>query len=314
MGILKKEICFLSKDKIYCNRNQGNFNKELILSPYYYWHFEKKLPVTNIKRAKKIIPQILESSLPNKDLKYIIIQKEKNQFEIFVLDILLLKDKLKSLNIPHKLVQNISFSHLEFINSEIQLDNAILVSTGEFASEINIDKAVSTNLPKSDINSVLKSKNKLEYRHSLDGESLTQKSIDFLEANFIALVFIFIFFITSLGIDIYSNKILENKYTDKKQELFSSQKYATHELQLSYIMDNFLELDSKYKSFRNDFKKILGISANQKSYINSIEYEDGQWLLHVKSATKGKADSLLNKTKLKYIKKQKDFFVYEKSK
>ena len=51
MNKLKKEICFLAKDNIY-NTELDSY-KELILSPYYYWYFEKKLPVNSVSRAKK---------------------------------------------------------------------------------------------------------------------------------------------------------------------------------------------------------------------------------------------------------------------
>jgi len=314
MGILKKEICFLSKNKIYYAKDQTHSKKELILSPCYYWHFERKLPVTSIKRAKKIIPQILKSSLPNKEFKYIIIQKEKKLFEIFVLDIIFLKEKLRKLDIAFDLVSNISFSHLEFKQSEIKLDDSVLISNAEYSCEINSSKfEQKNNSLDNDIRVVLKNKEKLEYKYSLGGSDWLQKGIDFLDDNFKALVLLLTILILSQGVGVYSNMLLEDEYNSKKQKKLSSQKYATHEIQLSYVMNDLLDLDIKYKKFKEDFNKILNIKSDGKNYVNSIEYDNGQWLLHVKSSKSEDAKRLLSKTKFKYIKQQKQFFVYEKN-
>ncbi len=315
MDILKKEICFLSRNKIYCTKNQKNSKKELILSPCYYWHFERKLPVTSIKRAKKIIPQILKSSLPNKEFKYIIVQKEKKIFDIFVLDIIFLKEKLNYLDIPFELVSSISFSHIEFKQSEIKLDDSVLISNDDYSCEISSSKFKQKNTSlDNDIRLVLSNKEKLEYKYSLGGSNWLQKGVDFIDVYFKGLVLLLLILILSQGISVYSNLLLEDEYNIKKQKNLSSQKYATHEIQLSYVMNDLLDLDAKHKKFKSDFDTILNIKSNGKNYVNSIEYDNGHWLIYVKSSKREDASSLLSKTKLKYIKQQKKLFVYENNK
>ena len=161
MEKLRKEICFLAKDNIYCNNKDGY--KEIILSPYYYWYFEKVLPTSNVKRAKKILPQMLMSSLPQSTFEYIIVAKkdDKNKFDIYVLDIVKIKEKLHSFNISFDNVSAVALSHIEFKNSEILLDNGKLICENNSCFEIDSLKNIETTLEKKSIDDAKKDIKKL---------------------------------------------------------------------------------------------------------------------------------------------------------
>lgn len=311
MEKLSKEICFLAKNNIYNNNN--NSYKDLILSPYYYWHFEKKLPVKDTKRAKKILPQMLQSSLPTSEFEYVVIQnkEDKNLFDIFVLDLKLLKESLKSLSVSFDIISSIGFTHLEFQNTQIQLQNSIIVSEDLYAYEIDNSKNIDTTLIKKDINTVIKEKNKLNFKYPLGNGTIVQKSADFIDNNFFSLLTVLFLLLSSVSINFYTNNTTITKYEIKKQELLSSQKFATHQVQLKYIMDNILELDSTQKNFRNKLKKILSVSSNAKTFLHSLEYDDGSWYVKVQANSKKDANSLVSKLKLNFIKQQKNHYIYE---
>ncbi len=311
MEKLSKDICFLAKDNIYSNTTNGY--KELILSPYYYWVFEKKLPVKDTKRAKKILPQMLQSSLPKSEFEYVVIQnkEDKNSYEIFVIDLTVLKTKLSSFSIPFDNVSSISFSHKEFQNIQLQLQNSVLVSDEKYSYEVNISKNVSSALQKEDMLETLKKKNKLNYKYSLGNGTLLQKSVDFLDNSFLSIFLILTLLLSTVGVNFYSNTEKINKYETKRQELLASQKFATHQVQLKYIMDNILELDSTQKKFRNKLRKLLSVKTNTNTFIDSVEYDDGSWYIKIQSTSKKEADKIISKSKHSFIKKDKNYFIYE---
>ena len=315
MDKLKKEICFLSKENIYNNKNNTVY-KEVILSPYYYWYFEKKLPVNNVSRAKKIIPQMLISSLPSKEFEYIIIQdkKNKNTFKVFALDVELLKEKLNSFNINYETISSVSFTHIELENIELELKSSIIASDEKNSFEVSKDKNISTNFEKKDISVYLKNKNKLLFKYSLGNGSLLQKLIEFIENNFLSIFFIVFLLLSTISIKLYTNISLVNKYKFDTKELLKKQNYATHQIQLKYIMDNLIELDLKQRLFRNNLQDIVNLNTTHNTFLNSIEYDDGYWYIKVKSPSKKESDNLINKLKFNFIKKEKQNFIYEKNK
>ena len=258
---------------------------------------------------------MLLSSLPNSEFEYIIIQnkKDKNKFDIYVLDISLLKDKLNSFNISYEMISSISFTHIEFKDIEIELDDSIVVSDQKYAFEVLKTKHIETTLKKEPIKTSLKNITKLKYKYSLGNGTLAQKSIDFLDNNFISLVFICFLFLCGGIINLFTNYNLISEYDIKTKQLLSTQKYATHQVQLKYLMDNLLELDSKQKSFRYELNDILSIKSNQKNFLQSIEYADGDWYTKIQSSSKDEADKLAAKAKLKFIKEEDKYFVYERN-
>ncbi|MGB5867096.1 MAG: hypothetical protein WBG69_04385 [Arcobacteraceae bacterium] len=315
MDILKKEICFLSKDKMYCTKGDKKFNKELILSPYYYWYFEKKLPVTNIKRAKAIVSQMLESSLPtDKNFQFILRQKEKNVFDIFVLDYDLLISKLNTLGIEKERISSISFSHLEFEESYIELDDTILLSFQDSVAEISNTINYEVNLLKIDIHDFLKNKQKLSFKYSFSKGNLLQKTIDFLDTSFIPVASVFILLISSLMIQLFTSQNILKINQEKKENLLKTQTYATHSVQLKYVMDEMLQIDFKQKNLKNSMKKLTKINANATTYIAKVEYDDGDWFLDVVAPDKTQADNLIKNNKFSFVREDKNIFKYEKVK
>ena len=315
MDILKKEICFLSKDKIYCAKNQTKFNKELILSPYYYWYFEKNLPITNIKRAKAIVSQMLESSLPsNKNFHYILRQKENKVFDILVLDYDLLLTKLNKLGIKKELVSSLSFSHFEFEDYFIPLENSILLSYQGHVSEIKNKDTVNTDLLRTDIVTFLKNKQKLSFKYNFSKGNIVHKFVDSLDKNFVPVVSILVILLSSLIIQLFTTTTILSKVEQKKETLIKTQKYATHSVQLKYVMDEILELDFKQKNLKNNMNNLLKINGKESSYISKVEYDDGDWFVDIHSKTKKNADALIQNKKFNFIRKDKNNFKYEKLK
>ena len=315
MDILKKEICFLSKDKIYCAKDKSKFDKELILSPYYYWYFEKKLPTSNIKRAKLIVSQMLESSLPkDKNFHYILRKKDNKTYDIFVLDYDLLIIKLNTLGIKKELVSSLSFSHLEFEECSISLENSILLSFEGSVAEIENQETISSNLLKIDMITLLKSKQKLSFKHNFSKGNIVQKSIELLDKNFIAIMSILVLVFSSLLIELFTTMTLLKKIEEKKDNLIKSQNYATHSVQLKYVMNEILEFDFKQKSLKNNMNNILKIKGTGSSYISQVEYDNGEWFIDVFAENKKNADILLKDKKFNFIREDKNNFKYEKLK
>ena len=311
MEKLRKEICFLAKDNIYCNNKDGY--KEIILSPYYYWYFEKVLPTSNIKRAKKILPQMLMSSLPQSTFEYIIVAKkdDKNKFDIYVLDIVKIKEKLNSFNISFDNVSAVALSHIEFKNSEILLDNGKLICENNSCFEIDSLKNIETTLEKKSIGNAKKDIKKLSYKYSFGNGTFIQKAVDIIDNSFISLVFILSLFLTGLTINYYGNSNIISKYEVKHKNLLDNQKFAEHQVQLNYIMDNLLDVDSVQKNFRNKLKIIINLKSTTAQYIHSIEYDENYWYLKVSAKSQDDATKFVKKLNLSFIKKENSLFIYE---
>lgn len=315
MDILKKEICFLSKEKLYCSKNEKNFNKEIILSPYYYWYFEKKLPVSNIKRARAIVAQMLESSLPqNKEFQYILREKEKNFFEIFVVDTELLIGKLQTMGIKKEMVASISFSHTELEESCMELENSFVLHYENNATELSKNISLGNTLLHRDIKEFLEEKQKLNFKYSFSKGNMIHKSLDILETHFISVAIVLGLILISLVVDIFTLNNVENQYEQKQENILKTQTYATHSVQLKYVMDEVMQLDFKQKSLKNSINDILKIKANTTTYISKIEYDDGDWFLDVVAPDKQKADALVKNKKFQFVRADKNIFKYEKVK
>ena len=313
MDILKKEICFLSKDKIYCSKNDKKFKKELILSPYYYWFFVKKLPISNIKRAKAIAAQMLESSLPqDKEFEYILREKEKNTFEIYVLDKELLIGKLQTLGIKKEMVSSISFSHIELEESCLELEDSFVIRYENNATEILKTKAGENTLLHIPINDYLKEKQKVVFKYSFSKGDILQKTLEIAESNFLSIATILFLVFMSYLLNIFTLSNVTSMYEKKQQEVLSSQTYATHSVQLKYVMDEVLQLDFKQKGLKNSINNILKIKGNSTTYITNIEYDDGDWFLDVVAENKSKADSLMKNKNFNFVRANKNIFKYEK--
>ena len=315
MDILKKEICFLSKDKMYCNKNDKSYTKELILSPYYYWYFEKKLPVSNMKRAKAIISQMLETSLPiNKNFTYVLRLKEKNIFDVFVVDSDLLISKLNTLGIEKEKISSISFSHLELDDCYIKLDDSEIFSYQNIVSEITQKDTVTSNLLNIDINDFLEKKTKLLFKHNFSRGNFLQKTIEFCDMNFSVITGIFLLFLSSLVIDIVSAQNTINNYVEGKESVLKKQTYATHSVQLKYVMDEVLKIDFKQKKLKTTYNNLLKMNTNKNNFIQKLEYDDGDWFVDILAQNQNNANSLIKNKKFTFVRSDKNIFKYEKVK
>ena len=72
-----KETIFVTKKTRITKR--GNFN--VILSPQFYWVKKVKLPVTNVRSAKKLAKSVFENSLPSGNFSYLV-TKSNDEFII----------------------------------------------------------------------------------------------------------------------------------------------------------------------------------------------------------------------------------------
>jgi hypothetical protein len=315
MDILKKEICFLSKEKLYCSKNEKNFSKEVILSPYYYWYFKKKLPVSNIKRARAIVSQMLESSLPlNKEFKYILKEQEKNNFEVFVVDMELLTTKLNTLGIKKEMVSSITFSHTEFEESCINLEETKLIIYQDSVAELSKNTTLQVALLQVDMKEYLQKKLKLNFKYSFSKGNLAQKSLDILESNFMSVAVVLVLLFGGLIINIFTANSIDSQYQEKQKQVLLSQTYATHSVQLKYVMDEVMQIDFKQKALKNTMKELLKIKSNPTTYIANIEYDDGDWFLDIVAPDKNSAQNLIKNQKFQFVRADKNIFKYEKTK
>lgn len=315
MDILKKEICFLSKETLYCTKNKKNYNKEVILSPYYYWYFEKKLPVSNIKRARAIASQMLEHLLPqNVDFLYVLKEKEKNIFEIFVVNKDLLIGKLQTMGIKKEMVSTLCFSHKELDECSLELENSIVIHHKENAAELPKNIAPNNTLLHKSMQEFLEEKEKLNFKYNFSKGNILQKSLDILETNFLGVSIALVLILISIVMRIMTLDSITTQYNQKEKELLKTQKYATYSVQLKYVMDELMQLDFKQKSFKKNFQNIVKIHGNSTTYLSNIEYDDGDLFVNVVSPNKQKADNLMKNKKFNFVRVDKNIYKYEKVK
>jgi hypothetical protein len=317
MDILKKEICFLSKDKIYYSKNEKKFKKDLILSPYYYWYFVKKLPISNVKRAKVIVSQMLESSLPqNKQFEYILKEreKEKKTFDVYIVDQELLVSKLHTFGIKKEMISSISFSHIELEESCLELDHSFIIHYENNVAEIDKNKTIENTLLNLNIKTFLKDKEKIDFKYAFSKGDILQKTLELLESNFKSVAIILGLFFVSQLIDIVTLNNKTNLYDIKQSEVLKSQTYATHSIQLKYVMDEVLQLDFKQKNLKNSMNNILKIKGNTTTHIAKIEYDDGDWFLDIVAPNKEKAEIFMKNKNYDFVGSKKSTFKYEKVK
>jgi hypothetical protein len=187
-----------------------------------------------------------------------------------------------------------------------------VVKNDKNAFEIAKSKYNSTALQTEPIVKILETKKTLIYKYSLGNASVGQKFIEFFDNNFLLLATIETILLVGGMVNLYTNYKLINQYENKTALLLSTQKYATHQVQLKYIMDNLLDLDSKQKQFRVELNSILAIQSDETSFLASAEYDESYWYIKVQAPSKEAADKLLSSAQFKFINKEDKYFTYEK--
>lgn len=309
MELLKKEVCFLSKNHIYLTKNDNNYSKDIILSPYYYWYFQRKLPTSNKKRALKILPQIVSSLLPHENFKFVLKQIDKQNYEVFALDLELVKKNLQSKGVSYSKVSNFGFSHIEFEDGSYSLKDAFLLKQNGQACETK--QVLSRDLNEQSIEEVLKNIQKLSFKISGGNSTFLEKGLDFLENNANALIVAIAIIIVANIVNITTTNSLKNSYETQKEALLLEQKYAEHAVQLKYIKDNFMQTDFEQKAIRMKLEKLSSLKTNASLYLDSFELENKIWQYEVKAVNKESADGLLTQINPKFIKHNKGIFYYE---
>ena len=310
----QNNICFLAKDNIYSSDTEGKI--DIILSPHYYWYFEKKLPISDVKKAKRMIPQMVASSVPKKEFEYVVVQQkdDKNTFDVFAVDVSLIKEKLDSLNIKYENISNISFFHLEFANIALELNESIVLKNSDGVLELKKEKIDLEAIRTEPIEKILENKKSLIFKYPLGKSSLIQNTLDFFDEYFMSLIIIMILILSSSLIYGLSNYQLVSKYGDKTSSLMESQKYVEHQVQLKYILDSLLDLDAKQKTFRLELNDILLLNSNKDIFFKVIEYDDSYWFVKLKASSKESADNFLNPKGFHYFNEENKLFIYEKKK
>jgi hypothetical protein len=108
----------------------------IVLSPSFYWFKKEALPVKNSAQAKKIIPSLFDTSIPEGHYSYSAIKKEDN-FWIFAYDDALITRVLLEAGIKPSQIKDIYFAQTEIALSNKALrvnDTYALISSDECIS------------------------------------------------------------------------------------------------------------------------------------------------------------------------------------
>lgn len=311
MGILKKNICFLSKDKLYCQNSASKETKEVILSPYYYWYFQKKLPIANKKRASKIVPQMLVSSLPEeKEFEYILDQKEQKNYDIYVFDKKLFENTLSRFGVSLQEISHISFAHKEFEQGSFLLEGTQqLIHFADRCAELS--SFIQSDLNTQSIEKWLENKESLKYKHITGKGSFLDKTFDFVENKFIFLVAIIFILVSAYGVELYKQIQTESFYQNKTDLLMKSQDYAQHQVQLKYIKDNLMDIYVKDKQFKTFLDRLSKLNGTKQLYVQSVEYNEQAWFLKIKAPSQKVANNFIKGLKLQFINEDNGLYLYE---
>ncbi len=310
MELLKKELCFLSKNGIHYSNNNDKYQKELIISPFYYWYFERKLPTSSRSRAKKIIPQILSSFLPKKEFEYFLKQKDKNDYEIFVVDLELLKANVAQFGLDFKKISYIAFANNTLNSGFFDLGETTLLIENNHASELK--QLVNTTQEKIGIEKALQTIEKINYKISMGNSTYVENTLMFIQSHVKSIAAILILLIASQLIISVSNIKVKNSYLQKEEALLQNQSYAQHRVQLAYIKESFMQTDFEQKAFRSYFESIARLKGNNNTYIQSLEYNQNHWTFDVKSSNKNEAQNFISPLDLTFVKNNNDIYMYEK--
>jgi uncharacterized membrane protein len=308
--ITKKEICYLNNNYIYYANDNKKNKLDIILSPYFYWYFKQKLPVSNKKRAKSIAREFFANRLENKEYEYIINPlKEKNTFEVFAVDMSRVYEVLKGKNIDKSMISSISFASYELVDTQIECDDThLIVKDGE---AFEISKSQNIIADAKPIKEAIKSIDKLNFKHQISKGGALENVVDFVDNNYIHLIFISIFVSISFGINIYLKYNEQKLYESKQATQMEKQKYADHAIQLEYVKKNYEKIDKDAKMFRKKFASILSLNSSASVYMTKIFYEDKIFDIDVQAPAKPQADAFVAPLKANFISANQNKFSYE---
>ena len=139
MSFIKKK---LNKNipTIFLNLKNDKINIQekinIVLSPSFYWFKKEALPVKNSSQAKKILPSLFDTSIPEGQYSYSAIKKE-DDFWIFAYDDALIANALLEAGIKPSQIKDIYFAQTEILLSDTALrvnDNYALISSDDCIS------------------------------------------------------------------------------------------------------------------------------------------------------------------------------------
>lgn len=234
---------------------------DIILSPSLYWVKKMKLPITNIREVKKLLPSIFEDTLPSSHYSYTA-YKKGDEFFIFAYDDKKILDLLHKKEIIIAQIHSVHFAQTEFIALEGAVgineaqamylkDEVLLLAPLEWMSHTQNLKLENIQLSKETI--------KLQqFGHIVDNNNLYKIGLFMMV---LALIFVIEIFITSSRRDVV---------LDSKDTLFS--KYG--------LQPTMMQNRSTFSKYNKIYETQMQL-REYLSYFLSMKLEDGQKILLV---------------------------------
>lgn len=313
MKLFQKNIGFLSQSDLYFTEEQKGLKSALILSPYFYWHFQEKLPTNKLTKAKKIAPQVVQSKLPEGKFEYYVFPTETEKlFDVFAFDRKFLEQHLETISYDSSKISHISFSALELPREQLIKagDSCIASENGIFFELQNsLSYEQGNALP---IKEMLKSKTYLNHKIGFNRGSFLEEGFQFAEQNGHQIAAIFV--IASFGIlaKVLYHYNLQSELQTKIDSLMVSQTYADHPAQLKYISRELAKTDRSQMAIREDINRIFSMSSTNNTYLTKAIYNlDKGWTVHIAASDKQSAEALLKNINVRFVSFQGGIYTFE---
>jgi hypothetical protein len=260
----------LKNDKI---NTQEKLN--IVLSPSFYWFKQEQLPVKNATQAKKLIPSLFDTNIPEGNYNYMAIKKE-DTFWIFAYDDAMIAGALLEAGIKPSQIKNIYFAQTEIAQDSepIRVDDTFaLMSYEGCISMVPLAYADA----KQSVQEYFKS-------HSLSkhtvGVNLFQNSV--IDEKYLyrlmalSIVFIIIYLANYI--------VLRNDFKQERvKEYLLEKKYQLPEtsFERKSLKRSLESKQQRQIALREKLKTVMSLSFGKDEYIKKLEFSEKKFHLEI---------------------------------
>lgn len=242
---------------------------DIILSPCFYWVKKESLPAKSAYSAKKLLPSIFESVLPEGNYSYHAI-KNGDEFEIFAYDDSLIVSALEEKGIKTSQIEGVYFAQTSIPPQEAAIsisDEAAMVCQNGIWSLVP-SKYVKDPVEISQIiQKIPRSKEKISLDLFKDFV-LPQEQLNKVIVSFLALIVVF-------GFDYWLLKEEFKKQMLTQYKIIDDYGLPKTSIELQSLQGELLEVQSAQENLRTGVKNLLLLPLEAGEKFTSIEAKSG---------------------------------------
>ena len=260
---------------------------DIILSPALYWVRRVKLPISNLRGVKKLLPSLFEDFLPDGNYSYTA-QKDGTSFLIFAYEDKQILTLLQHYNLQPAQINKVTFTQNAFedlttpmVLNDTQLltrqDDIVVIVPKEW--EQNTQPLMLSRAKTTHHSITLQ-----QFGHIVDSSSL-YKIIALLAA-----------FAVVLALELFATHLKTQQVQMQEKELFTKYHLKPTMMQNKAILRSYTALYTRQKKLRETIDIFLDLPLGATQHLSRLEYNDAGFAMSIENidtASRNKIEAIL---------------------